>query len=239
MLYNFFVDELNLQCTNNSKLIISDSINYHLAHFDFSDEWLDYSKTVVFTNASTEVSIVMTLDEENNCIIPWEALGMQIDKINYNVTTRLIVAVHGFKDDVEIWTNMRNPLVLVKSDKSDFQSPKEPSEDIINQLIERIDSKGDSLEFEEETNTLKLLSGEKLLSEAEIPSADDYTQLRNKPTINGSELIGNYNEIDPTVGDWAKTEFKPTYSAQEIGAVDVNSTIGMDEIDRLFQAVFG
>ncbi|MBQ0112768.1 MAG: hypothetical protein KBT03_06540 [Bacteroidales bacterium] len=141
MLYNFSVEGLNIQCTNHSKIIISDSVNFHTAHFDFSNEWLDYSKTIVFTNSSTEKSVFMILDEDNNCVIPWESLEMTIDKINYNVTTRLVVAVHGVEidGDKEVWTFMRNPLVLVKSDKSDYETPTDPSKDIITQIIEKID----------------------------------------------------------------------------------------------------
>ena len=46
-------------------------------------------------------------------------------------------------------------------------------------------------------------------------------------------------EVDPTVPEWAKSSTKPGYNASEIGAVDVNNTIGMSEIDRLFNVVFG
>lgn len=34
----------------------------------------------------------------------------------------------------------------------------------------------------------------------------DYRKLDNKPSINGTELYDNYNEIDPTVPNWAKGE---------------------------------
>ena len=32
----------------------------------------------------------------------------------------------------------------------------------------------------------------------------DYTKLKNKPQLNGIELVGNVNESDPTVPEWAK-----------------------------------
>lgn len=37
-------------------------------------------------------------------------------------------------------------------------------------------------------------------------TTSDYEKLHNKPSINGTTLIGNYDEKDPTVPDWAKDE---------------------------------
>lgn len=44
----------------------------------------------------------------------------------------------------------------------------------------------------------------------------DYRKLNNKPTINGTELYDNYDEIDPTVPDWAKREEPEEMSYSEI-----------------------
>jgi len=46
-------------------------------------------------------------------------------------------------------------------------------------------------------------------------------------------------EDDPTVPDWAKNSTKPAYTADEVGAVDVDSELALAEIDRMFAAVFG
>ena len=72
-----------------------------------------------------------------------------------------------------------------------------------------------------------------------ISSAGDYRLLSHKPSINGEMLIDNYNEIDPTVPEWAKSETKPTYTADEVEAVDRNNETDFAEIDRMFNAVFG
>ena len=77
----------------------------------------------------------------------------------------------------------------------------------------------------------------------------DYLQLSNKPKINGIELVGNVtaeglgivvpqytselvndsgfitNETDPTVPAWAKEPTKPTYTAEEVGALPSNTPI--------------
>ena len=46
------------------------------------------------------------------------------------------------------------------------------------------------------------------------------------------------NEEDPTVPGWAKSQSKPSYTADEIDAVDVNDQMTFGEIDNMFNAVF-
>lgn len=67
----------------------------------------------------------------------------------------------------------------------------------------------------------------------------DYAALTNKPQIGGKELVGNKTlddlgiqpkgtyltkETDPTVPDWAKESKKPTYTADEVGALSKTTT---------------
>ena len=53
---------------------------------------------------------------------------------------------------------------------------------------------------------------------------NNYRVLKNKPTINGTELFDNYDEIDPTVPAWSKE--------------DEPQKIGMEEIYTMWQSVF-
>lgn len=64
---------------------------------------------------------------------------------------------------------------------------------------------------------------------------DDYEKLNNIPTLNGLPIIGNINECDPTVPEWAKQERKPSYSASEVNAVDVDAVISIEDLARLFE----
>lgn len=78
--------------------------------------------------------------------------------------------------------------------------------------------------------------------DVEIPTSyveRDYEQLINLPSINGTVHKGNYDEIDPTVPSWAKESSKPTYNYQDTGAVGGENQVHYDEIDRMFNAVFG
>lgn len=72
----------------------------------------------------------------------------------------------------------------------------------------------------------------------EVP-IDDYRKLKNKPSINGTELNGNYDEIDPTVPDWAKRDKKPTYTAEEIGAVEAGNEMSYADIQEIWNSIFG
>lgn len=66
----------------------------------------------------------------------------------------------------------------------------------------------------------------------------NYNQLVNKPSINGTELVGNYDEIDPTVPNWAKNDTKPTYTPEEVGSIDRNDEIQLSDIKTLWDSVF-
>lgn len=63
---------------------------------------------------------------------------------------------------------------------------------------------------------------------------DDYRKLKNKPSINGTELYDNYDEVDPTVPLWAKKENKPDYTPDEVGV----NAISFAEIDAMFEKIW-
>ena len=68
---------------------------------------------------------------------------------------------------------------------------------------------------------------------AQVATSGNYNDLNNKPTIptkvsqltNDSGFITGYTETDPTVPAWAKAQNKPTYTAQEVGALPANTDI--------------
>jgi hypothetical protein len=71
-----------------------------------------------------------------------------------------------------------------------------------------------------------------------VSGTDDYEKLTHLPSINGTKLIGNYDERDPTVSDWAKSGRKPTYTADEVGAIDIRNEISFKDIKELWDSVF-
>ena len=76
------------------------------------------------------------------------------------------------------------------------------------------------------------------IDEQMLTGEDDYLILKNKPSINGKRLIGNYDEIDPTVPSWAKDSFKPTYTASEVGALGSDSEVSFTDLKAVWDSVF-
>ena len=67
---------------------------------------------------------------------------------------------------------------------------------------------------------------------------NDYRKLKNKPSINGTDLYDNYNEIDPTVHGWAKEPHKPSYTAEEVGAVDEDNEMSFTAVKAIWDSIF-
>lgn len=76
------------------------------------------------------------------------------------------------------------------------------------------------------------------IDEQVMTGEEDYRVLKNKPSINGQRLIGNYNEIDPTVPGWAKGSFKPKYTASEVGALGSDSEVSFSDLKAVWDSVF-
>ena len=213
MIYAFDINKLDVVCKNAKIIILTDSVKYHTAKFKFSEDWDNFSKTAYFINKSNDknekdIGVPMFLGgNETVCLIPWEVLTRE---------GQLIVSIQGVQDDTEIWTKMNRPIVLQKSDKDSDTIPQEPSIPIYNQLLNKLDSKGDSIQFEDDTLSLK--SGDKVLSTARIKDeTKDYESLLNIPTLNNIEIKGNKTANDYNIGNGLKVdEAKVTYKGEEI-----------------------
>lgn len=68
-----------------------------------------------------------------------------------------------------------------------------------------------------------------------VASTSDYNELQNIPRLNGELLMGDVSEVDPTVPSWAKTNNKPEYSADEVGAISEDSAITLKELEDMFK----
>ena len=67
----------------------------------------------------------------------------------------------------------------------------------------------------------------------------DYEKLRNKPKLNGFEIVGDVEEIDPTVPTWAKAETRPVYTPEDIGAMAEGSetSVSTNELDEIWNSL--
>lgn len=73
----------------------------------------------------------------------------------------------------------------------------------------------------------------------EYVGTTDYEKLRNKPKLNGNEIIGEVEEIDPTVPLWAKAETRPVYTPEDVGAMAEGSvtSVSTTELDELWNSL--
>lgn len=77
------------------------------------------------------------------------------------------------------------------------------------------------------------------LDEKFVEGTSDYNKLKNKPKLNGNEIIGEVEETDPTVPTWAKAETRPVYTPEDIGAMAEGSVtyVSTTEIDELWNSI--
>ena len=77
------------------------------------------------------------------------------------------------------------------------------------------------------------------LKEQYVAGTSDYNKLKNKPKLNGNEIIGEVEEIDPTVPTWAKAETRPVYTPEDVGAMAEGSvtSVSTTELDELWNSL--
>lgn len=77
------------------------------------------------------------------------------------------------------------------------------------------------------------------LDEKFVEGTSDYNKLKNKPKLNGNEIIGEVEEIDPTVPLWAKAETRPVYTPEDVGAMAEGSVTNIltTELDELWNSI--
>ena len=98
-------------------------------------------------------------------------------------------------------------------------------------LTSDIAGKQDNLPYPTNAIPYAAISGKPSL--ATVATSGSYNDLSNKPTIptvptnvsafnNDAGYLTSYTETDPTISSWAKAASKPTYTADEVGAVSSN-----------------
>ena len=118
---------------------VADSKNYLYAHFDFLTEDWQGTVTALFTKQETTYAVV--LNEEYECLVPWELLTEDGD-----------IFVSCFSGNLITTTNAR---VYVRKSGyvEDAENTEPPTENIYNQLVDYIDTFKESIT--EEFNSLK------------------------------------------------------------------------------------
>lgn len=91
------------------------------------------------------------------------------------------------------------------------------------------------MNIQDESDKLQI----EILDEKFVEGTSDYNKLKNKPKLNGNEIIGEVEEIDPTVPTWAKAETRPVYTPEDIGAMTEGSvtSVSTTELYELWNSV--
>lgn len=91
------------------------------------------------------------------------------------------------------------------------------------------------MNIQDESDKLQI----EILDEKFVEGTSDYNKLKNKPKLNGNEIIGEVEEIDPTVPTWAKAETRPVYTPEDIGAMAEGSVtfVSITELDELWNSI--
>ena len=66
---------LTLTNPNVNLIPVTDTVNQYLCQFEFSEDWYDLNKVVVFKNVSYNITKEVYLSTSNECYIPWEVLS--------------------------------------------------------------------------------------------------------------------------------------------------------------------
>lgn len=91
------------------------------------------------------------------------------------------------------------------------------------------------MNIQDESDKLQI----EILDEKFVEGTSDYNKLKNKPKLNGNEIIGEVEEIDPTVPTWAKAETRPVYTPEDIGAMAEGSvaSVSTNELDEIWNSL--
>lgn len=107
---------------------------------------------------------------------------------------------------------------------------------LMNDIQMNIQDELDKLQFEIKKDKELISLG---LDEKFIEGTNDYNKLKNKPKLNGNEIIGEVEEIDPTVPLWAKAETRPVYTPEDVGAMAEGSvtSVSIEELNELWNSL--
>lgn len=133
------------------------SQNLYTAQFNFqTPEWTGI-KTAIFTQ--NNVTKFMILDENNQCVVPWEFF------FNRNKTYGYVSVFCG-----SLITANRAIVEIEKSGYNYCIAHTDPTPDIYQQIVTLLAQKGDALELQ--GNTLLLLSSGQQISSVMLPDPD-------------------------------------------------------------------
>lgn len=132
----------------------SGSVNVYEARFEFSPDWEGLTRTAVFEAGPERRSVL--LDESGQCVIPWEVLMVP--------GVQLTAGVYGERDGETVLPTTMASLGTILNGAVLGEDAHPPTPDLWEQALSE---KADGMNLD--GLTLQLMSGEKVLSQAELP----------------------------------------------------------------------
>lgn len=164
---------------------VSESVNYLTAEFNFdSSDWDNTVKTATF-RSGVDVYTVL-LDESNKCLVPWEVVR----------AGKLKVSVYGDGANEYRITADTVEVPVYASGYSEGEESQHPTPSQYEQLAGIISTKSSVVVNPADSatgtaNKIKVDGTTYAINGGGGGGTDDYTDLNNKPSINGNTLSGN------------------------------------------------
>ena len=214
---------------------ITDTIGALRCRFEFrTSDWDNATMTAVFCkgNMATHPQIVdnaigVLLDGDDECAVPAEVLTRDAKYFSVGVWG---VTATGLRI-VSKWLVFR----IEDGCYVDATEPIEPTPTVYEQILLSLQSKASVDHKHNDIYYTKEEIDENIIKQVNANTEARHTHL-NKDTIdkfsedntgnplyNGKKIVAD--ESDPTVPDWAKQPKKPSYTADEVGALPKNTVI--------------
>lgn len=148
--------EKNQLCVRKREPVTSGSVNVYDVLFQFSADWEGLTKTAVFRAGEKAASVMLDDTGEVGCVVPWEVLTTP--------GKRLEAGVYGARGAEVVLPTVWADLGYIFAGAVPGDEARPPTPDLWEQELAK---KADGLELD--ALTLKLLSGEKTLSQVELP----------------------------------------------------------------------
>lgn len=151
-MFDLYADK-NKLTVRQREPITSGSVNVYTARFEFSPDWQGLTRKAMFKTWNESRTVL--LDDDGECVIPWEVL------VSHGHP--LMAGVFGSADETALPTTWDNLGIILEGVPGDGEGTKPPTPDLWEQELDR---KGDTLAYDGAELSLK--SGKKVLSKVAI-----------------------------------------------------------------------
>ena len=203
MIIDYKVDSQILS-RRSRNLIVADSVKYLTVRFDFSDDWLNLTKTVIFyCNNCFNEKYALLLNDDNTVTVPHEVIR----------SPSFCMSIYGTNNGVRITTNTCK-VSVIKSGYCEGETPPEPTQNVYEQILDRLDnSSGGTGKNGKSAYEIAVENG---FSGTEIEWLESLKGQPGKDGINGADGKDGNDGKDITSINDSETSSETTWSSVKI-----------------------